>query len=87
MEDTRQQPPRIVRLGDAAPDFQARSTMGDVRLSGYRGKWLIFFSHPADFTPVCSTEFVALLREEPVPTTSPTYLQRRGGAEELRREG
>ncbi len=54
--------PRSIRLGDQAPDFQARSTIGDIRLSQYRGRWLILFSHPADFTPVCSTEFVALAR-------------------------
>ncbi|WAT16696.1 peroxiredoxin [Aurantiacibacter sp. MUD11] len=52
-------PPRI---GDKAPEFSARSTTGDVRLSDYRGQWLVLFSHPADFTPVCSTEFVALAR-------------------------
>ncbi|SHF50099.1 peroxiredoxin [Acidocella aminolytica] len=56
-------PPRPLRIGDTAPDFQARTTMGEVKLSGYRGRWLIFFSHPADFTPVCTTEFVALARE------------------------
>jgi len=51
-----------LRLGDAAPDFRARTTRGAVQLSDYRGKWVVFFSHPADFTPVCSTEFVALAR-------------------------
>ena len=49
-----------LRIGDSAPDFSARSTVGDVRLSDFRGRWLILFSHPADFTPVCTTEFVAL---------------------------
>lgn len=52
-----------LRIGDAAPDFEARSTTGPVRLSDFRGSWLILFSHPADFTPVCTTEFVALARE------------------------
>lgn len=52
-----------LRIGDVAPDFQARSTLGPVRLSSFRGKWLMLFSHPADFTPVCTTEFVALARE------------------------
>lgn len=51
-----------LRIGDAAPDFSARSTTGNVCLSDYRGRWLILFSHPADFTPVCTTEFVALAR-------------------------
>ncbi|GBQ31321.1 peroxiredoxin [Gluconacetobacter azotocaptans] len=51
---------RPLRIGDAAPDFCARTTQGEVRLSDYRGRWLVFFSHPADFTPVCTSEFVAL---------------------------
>lgn len=53
-----------LRIGDSAPDFQARTTHGPVKLSDYRGRWLIFFSHPADFTPVCTTEFVALARHQ-----------------------
>lgn len=52
-----------LRIGDSAPDFEARSTIGPVRLSDYRGRWLVLFSHPADFTPVCTTEFVALAQE------------------------
>ncbi|MGE4322622.1 MAG: peroxiredoxin [Sphingobium sp.] len=52
----------ILRIGDAAPDFRARTTMGEVSLSGYRGRWVLLFSHPADFTPVCTSEFVALSR-------------------------
>lgn len=52
-----------LRIGDLAPDFEARSTVGPVRLSAHRGRWLVLFSHPADFTPVCTTEFVALARE------------------------
>lgn len=51
-----------VRIGEAAPDFVARSTEGMVRLSDYRGRWLVFFSHPGDFTPVCTSEFVAFAR-------------------------
>lgn len=54
-----------LRIGDFAPDFEARSTIGPVRLSTYRGRWLVLFSHPADFTPVCTTEFVALAHEAP----------------------
>jgi peroxiredoxin 2/4 len=46
-------------IGDRAPDFEAESTHGPVRLADYAGKWLVLFSHPADFTPVCTTEFVA----------------------------
>lgn len=52
-----------LRIGDLAPDFEARSTVGPVRLSAFRGRWLVLFSHPADFTPVCTTEFVALAKE------------------------
>ncbi len=52
-----------LRIGDTPPDFEARSTIGPVRLSAYRGKWLILFSHPADFTPVCTTEFVELSKQ------------------------
>jgi peroxiredoxin (alkyl hydroperoxide reductase subunit C) len=50
---------RTLRLGDFAPNFEARTTFGPVSLSDYRGRWLLLFSHPADFTPVCTTEFVA----------------------------
>lgn len=46
-------------LGDKAPDFTAMTTQDVKSLSDYRGKWLVFFSHPADFTPVCTTEFIA----------------------------
>ena len=55
---------RALGLGDIAPDFRARSTQGDIQLSRFRGRWLIFFSHPADFTPVCSTEFAELARRQ-----------------------
>lgn len=51
-----------LRIGDIAPDFTARSTVGNVRLNDYRGRWMILFSHPADFTPVCTTEFVELAK-------------------------
>jgi peroxiredoxin (alkyl hydroperoxide reductase subunit C) len=53
---------RPLRIGDLAPNFRARTTMGEVNLEQYRGRWLVFFSHPADFTPVCTSEFVALAR-------------------------
>lgn len=49
-------------LHDPAPEFRARTTMGERTLSGYRGGWLLLFSHPADFTPVCTSEFVAFAR-------------------------
>ncbi len=43
-----------VRIGQVAPDFEAITTMGKIKLSDYRGKRLVFFSHPGDFTPVYS---------------------------------
>jgi peroxiredoxin (alkyl hydroperoxide reductase subunit C) len=46
-------------LGDPAPDFEAVTTFGTLRLSDFKGSWLVLFSHPADFTPVCTTEFIA----------------------------
>lgn len=46
-------------IGDPAPDFEAETTHGKKRLSEFRGKWVVLFSHPADFTPVCTTEFMA----------------------------
>ena len=50
------------RLNEAAPDFSAKTTHGDRSLADYRGKWLILFSHPADFTPVCTTEFIGFAK-------------------------
>ena len=50
-------------IGDPAPAFRSMTTMGKVNFpEDYRGKWVVFFSHPADFTPVCTTEFIALAR-------------------------
>jgi peroxiredoxin (alkyl hydroperoxide reductase subunit C) len=46
-------------LGEPAPLFHARTTQGDRGLEDYRGRWLVFFAHPADFTPVCASEFIA----------------------------
>ena len=51
---------RPLRIGDVAPDFTARTTQGEKSLRDYRGQWLVFFSHPADFTPVCTTEFIGI---------------------------
>ena len=52
----------LPRINEPAPDFDALTTDGRKRLADYRGKWLILFSHPADFTPVCTTEFTAFAR-------------------------
>ncbi len=49
----------LPQLNKPAPDFKAVTTHGDRQLSDYLGKWLVLFSHPADFTPVCTTEFIA----------------------------
>ncbi|HEX69185.1 peroxiredoxin [Candidatus Bathyarchaeota archaeon ex4484_231] len=47
-------------LGDKAPSFEAQTTKGKIRFpDDYRGRWVVLFSHPADFTPVCTSEFVA----------------------------
>ena len=50
------------RLNEPAPAFQAKTTHGDKSLADYKGKWLVLFSHPADFTPVCTTEFMAFAK-------------------------
>ncbi|WP_321394885.1 peroxiredoxin [Emcibacter sp.] len=50
---------QYLRIGEQAPAFTARTTMGVKSLDDYRGKWLVLFSHPADFTPVCTSEFIA----------------------------
>lgn len=51
---------RKVLIGDKLPEIKAKTTHGEINLpEDYKGKWLILFSHPADFTPVCTTEFVA----------------------------
>ena len=51
-----------VKIGQKAPDFDAVTTFGDIKLDDYNGKWLVLFSHPGDFTPVCTTEIIAFTR-------------------------
>lgn len=52
-----------VSIGMKAPDFTANTTMGTKSLSDYAGKWVLLFSHPGDFTPVCTTEFIAFTKD------------------------
>ncbi len=53
------------RIGEAAPSFKAITTQGPVNFPGdYKGSWVILFSHPADFTPVCTSEFMTFARME-----------------------
>lgn len=55
--------PGIPKIGDTAPDFRAVTTHGELQLSEWQNKeWVILFSHPADFTPVCSTELTEFAR-------------------------
>lgn len=54
---------RVPLIGEAAPEFRAITTMGKVNFpKDYSGKWVILFSHPADFTPVCTTEFITFAK-------------------------
>ncbi|HKI55793.1 MAG TPA: peroxiredoxin [Trueperaceae bacterium] len=55
----------LPRLNEPAPVFTANTTQGRRSLSDYEGTWLVLFSHPADFTPVCTTEFLAFARAYP----------------------
>lgn len=57
-----------VKIGQKAPDFEAITSCGPRTLNDYKGKWLVLFSHPGDFTPVCTTEMIAF-------TIAYTYFQ------------
>ena len=53
------------RIGEVAPEFKAVTTQGNINFpSDYKGKWVILFSHPADFTPVCTSEFMTFANLE-----------------------
>jgi len=57
--------PGMPQINAPAPDFEAKTTHGVRKLADYKGKWLVLFSHPADFTPVCTTEFTAFAKAYP----------------------
>ena len=62
MEENKYQIPLI---GDIAPNFKTQTTHGEVNFpEDYKGKWVVLFSHPGDFTPVCTTEFIAFQNQK-----------------------
>jgi len=65
MQSIPESTPTFPRLNEPAPQFDAKTTHGQRKLEDYKGKWLVLFSHPADFTPVCTTEFMAFARLHP----------------------
>jgi peroxiredoxin (alkyl hydroperoxide reductase subunit C) len=71
MEEIKQQVVSLPRLGEPAPAFEVATTHGVLKLEDFKGSWLVLFSHPADFTPVCTTEFIAFAEIYP-------ELQKRG---------
>ncbi len=58
-----QQTVSLPRINEPAPDFTANTTHGKLSLADFKGKWVVLFSHPADFTPVCTTEFMAFAKK------------------------
>ena len=61
-----EQLPRLPLIGEKAPSFKAETTQGPIHFpEDFEGKWVVFFSHPADFTPVCTTEFMTFATLQP----------------------
>jgi len=57
---------KLPLIGEKAPSFQAETTQGPIKFpEDYKGSWVVFFSHPADFTPVCTTEFMTFASMQP----------------------
>lgn len=66
-EEMKKCEPKMPVIGDKAPEFRAMTTQGKINFpEDYKGSWTVFFSHPADFTPVCTTEFITFsaMKEE-----------------------
>ncbi len=64
MDNTNKYEMRHSMIGQRAPDFSARSSKGQLSLSAFEGSWTMLFCHPADFTPVCTTEFIEMARRK-----------------------
>lgn len=59
MEELTSEQNALPKINEAAPEFTALTTQGQISLADYRGEWVVLFSHPSNFTPVCTTEFIS----------------------------